>query len=328
MRVQSADLSLTSHRYHILKSYDSSTVGICGGTLSPASFRACGRGLWRDTVHAQLHGAELEKELGLALFTRSAHGVSPTPSGEKLIAQARHILDEAGRMAAMAVEERGGVGGVFRLGILPTIAPYLLPRFFPSLCLRNKTLDLRVVEMKTDEMKRALERHEIDAGIMVAVEGLEGFDCHTLYYEQFLAYVARQDALFSHQSIKTADLADEALWLLDEGHCFRDQLVKFCSLKSATAPRRTYTLGSIETFMRMVESGMGVTFIPELALEQLSAEQRGLVRPCAIPIPTREIILTTTTDFVRHTLRHLLVDSIRHSVPPQMLKLNNTEQRV
>ena len=228
----------------------------------------------------------------------------------------------------MAVEERGGVGGVFRLGILPTIAPYLLPRFFPSLCLRNKTLDLRVVEMKTDEMKRALERHEIDAGIMVAVEELEGFDCHTLYYEQFLAYVARQDALFSHQSIKTADLADEALWLLDEGHCFRDQLVKFCSLKSATAPRRTYTLGSIETFMRMVESGMGVTFIPELALEQLSAEQRGLVRPFAIPIPTREIILTTTTDFVRHTLRHLLVDSIRHSVPPQMLKLNNTEQRV
>lgn len=285
---------------------------------------ACG--VTQSTLSSMVQ--KLEKELGLALFTRSAHGVSPTPSGEKLIAQARHILDEAGRMAAMAVEERGGVGGVFRLGILPTIAPYLLPRFFPSLCLRNKTLDLRVVEMKTDEMKRALERHEIDAGIMVAVEGLEGFDCHTLYYEQFLAYVARQDTLFSHQSIKTADLADEALWLLDEGHCFRDQLVKFCSLKSATAPRRTYTLGSIETFMRMVESGMGVTFIPELALEQLSAEQRGLVRPFAIPIPTREIILTTTTDFVRHTLRHLLVDSIRRCVPPQMLKLNNTEQRV
>lgn len=285
---------------------------------------ACG--VTQSTLSSMVQ--KLEKELGLALFTRSAHGVSPTPSGEKLITQARHILNEAGRMAAMAVEERGGVGGVFRLGILPTIAPYLLPRFFPSLCLRNKTLDLRVVEMKTDEMKRALERHEIDAGIMVAVEGLEGFDCHTLYYEQFLAYVARQDALFSHQSIKTADLADEALWLLDEGHCFRDQLVRFCSLKSATAPRRTYTLGSIETFMRMVESGMGVTFIPELALEQLSAGQRGLVRPFAIPIPTREIILTTTTDFVRHTLRHLLVDSIRRSVPPQMLKLNNTEQRV
>lgn len=271
---------------------------------------------------------KLEKELGLSLFTRSGHGVRPTPSGEKLIVQARHILDEARRLEAMATEERGGVGGVFRLGILPTIAPYLLPRFFPSLCAQNKKLDLRVVEMKTDEMKRALEHHDIDAGIMVAVAGLENFECHTLYYEQFLAYVAQKDALFSHQSIKTADLADEALWLLDEGHCFRDQLVKFCSLKSATAPRRTYTLGSIETFMRMVESGMGVTFIPELALEQLSAEQRGLVRPFAIPIPTREIILTTTTDFVRHTLRDLLITAICRSVPPQMLTLNNTEQRV
>ncbi|MGN1353902.1 MAG: hydrogen peroxide-inducible genes activator [Alloprevotella sp.] len=285
---------------------------------------ACG--VTQSTLSAMVQ--KLEKELGLALFTRSVHGVAPTTSGEKLIAQARHILDEARRMTAIATEERGGVGGVFRLGILPTIAPYLLPRFFPSLCLHNKTLDLRVVEMKTDEMKRALDAHHIDAGIMVAVDGLEDFDCHTLYYEQFMAYVAREDALFSHQSIKTADLADEALWLLDEGHCFRDQLVKFCSLKSATAPRRTYTLGSIETFMRMVENGMGVTFIPELALEQLSAEQRGLVRPFAIPIPTREIILTTTTDFVRHTLRQLLVDAIRRSVPPQMLKLNNTEQRV
>ena len=143
-----------------------------------------------------------------------------------------------------------------------------------------------------------------------------------------MAYVSRGDQLFDHSSIKTADLVDEPLWLLDEGHCFRDQLVKFCNLKSARQSKRTYTLGSIETFMRMVESGQGVTFIPELALQQLSADQRQLVRPFAIPIPTREILLLTAPGFVRNALRNLLVESVRKAVPKEMLKMNNTEQRI
>ena len=118
------------------------------------------------------------------------------------------------------------------------------------------------------------------------------------------------------------------MWLLDEGHCFRDQLVKFCNLKSAEVSRRSYSLGSIETFMRMVEAGDGVTFIPELALAQLNAEQRKLVRPFAIPIPTREIVLATAPHFVRESVKGLLVEEIRGCVPERMLKLNNTETRV
>ena len=128
--------------------------------------------------------------------------------------------------------------------------------------------------------------------------------------------------------MRSADLADSFLWLLDEGHCFRDQIVKFCGLKDGQTSKNVYSLGSIETFMRMVEGGRGTTFIPELALDQLSEAQRRLVRPFALPIPTRRIVLLTTRTFVREAMRSLLADYVRAAVPPRMLSMNNTEQRV
>ena len=157
---------------------------------------------------------------------------------------------------------------------------------------------------------------------------MENYEQTPLYFEQFLAYVSKSDALYANKSIKTSDLNDEFLWLLDEGHCFRDQLVKFCSLKSAQVSKNTYSLGSIETFMRMVEGGKGVTFIPELALEQLTDSQRQLVRPFALPIPTRQVVALTTKSFVRLSQLRLVVDAVRKNVPERMLKMNNTEQRV
>ena len=113
--------------------------------------------------------------------------------------------------------------------------------------------------------------------------------------------------------------------MLDEGHCFRDQLVKFCQLKSARASQLTYQLGSIETFMRMVESGKGMTFIPELAVTQLSDSQQELVRPFAIPTPTRQIVMLTAKDYIRHTLIDTLTAEIQASVPREMLAIKATQ---
>ena len=225
-------------------------------------------------------------------------------------------------------EERQSLAGTFSLGILPTIAPYLLPRFFTRLQREHPEADIRVMEMKTADIKRALNRGELDAAILVSLDDMDHYVQTPLFYEQFLAYVSRGDALFSHKAIKTSDLNNEFLWLLEEGHCFRDQLVKFCQLKSADSSKKTYSLGSIETFMRMVEGGQGVTFIPELALEQLSPAQHELVRPFALPIPVREVVLLTTRAFVRHSVLNLIADAVRRSVPQRMLQFNNTEQRV
>ena len=245
---------------------------------------------------------KLEEELDTRIFDRSQQPVCPTPVGILIIEQAQKILVQANRIKNIIEEEKHSLTGTFKLGILPTVAPYLLPRFFPQLMKKYPDLDIRVIEMKTNDIKKALQTGEIDAGIVASLAGMEELQQTPLFYEQFFVYVSRKDILFNSEVIRTSDLNGEQLWLLDEGHCFRDQLVRFCQMKSARASQLAYHLGSMETFMRMVESGKGVTFIPELAVLQLGDIQKELVRPFAIPCPTRQIVMLTNKNFIRHTL--------------------------
>lgn len=268
---------------------------------------------------------KLEEELDTRIFDRSQQPVCPTPVGIHIIEQAQNILVQANRIKNIIEEEKHSLTGTFKLGILPTVAPYLLPRFFPQLMKKYPDLDIRVVEMKTNDIKKALQTGEIDAGIVASLAGMEELQQTPLFYEQFFAYVSREDALFNNEVIRTSDLNGEQLWLLDEGHCFRDQLVRFCQMKSARASQLAYHLGSMETFMRMVESGKGVTFIPELAILQLGDAQKELVRSFAIPCPTRQVVLLTNKNFIRHTLLEVLVKEIKLSVPKEMLSLKATQ---
>lgn len=268
---------------------------------------------------------KLEEELDTRIFDRSQQPVCPTPVGIHIIEQAQNILVQANRIKNIIEEEKHSLTGIFKLGILPTVAPYLLPRFFPQLMKKYPDLDIRVVEMKTNDIKKALQTGEIDAGIVASLTGMEELQQTPLFYKQFFAYVSREDALFNNEVIRTSDLNGEQLWLLDEGHCFRDQLVRFCQMKSARASQLAYHLGSMETFMRMVESGKGVTFIPELAVLQLGDAQKELVRSFAIPCPTRQVVLLTNKNFIRHTLLEVLVKEIKLSVPKEMLSLKATQ---
>lgn len=268
---------------------------------------------------------KLEEELDTRIFDRSQQPVCPTPVGIHIIEQAQNILVQANRIKNIIEEEKHSLTGTFKLGILPTVAPYLLPRFFPQLMKKYPDLDIRVVEMKTNDIKKALQTGEIDAGIVASLAGMEELQQTPLFYEQFFAYVSREDALFNNEVIRTSDLNGEQLWLLDEYHCFRDQLVRFCQMKSARASQLAYHLGSMETFMRMVESGKGVTFIPELVVLQLGDAQKELVRSFAIPCPTRQVVLLTNKNFIRHTLLEVLVKEIKLSVPKEMLSLKATQ---
>lgn len=283
-------------------------------------------GVTQPTLSAML--AKLESELGVKLFVRSSQQVVTTDVGKLVVAQAQKVLSASRRIPELAAESRGSLSGTFRIGILPTVAPYLLPRFFPQLLLEHPEMGVRVVEMRTSEVRRALDAGEIDAAIVVRLQELEGYNLTTLYYEQFLAYVSESDPLFARESIRSTDLRDEFVWLLDEGHCFRDQLVKFCQMRSARSSKAAYSLGSIETFMRMVEMGRGITFIPELAVSQLTEEQRRLVRPFALPVPTREVVMMTTDSFVRQTVLDHVCGAIRKSVPRELLQFNNTTRRL
>jgi len=265
---------------------------------------------------------KLEEEIGAKLCDRNRQPIVPTIVGERVINRAREVLDQADTIKDIVLEEKQSLGGMFRIGILPTIAPYLLPRFFPQMMKKYPMLDIRVREMKTHEIKEALIQGDIEAGILANIEGLEDYEQTALFYEKYIGYVARTDALFKKEVIRTSDVAaSRELWLLDEGHCFRDQMVRFCQMKSSQTSQLAYNLGSMETFMRMVESGMGITFIPELAEMQLSDQQRELVRPFAIPVPTRQLLLITRRDFIRQTLLDVIVKEIQASIPKEMLKL-------
>ena len=265
---------------------------------------------------------KLEEELNAKLFDRNRQPICPTQVGEQVLRQAKEVLAQADSIKDIVEEEKHSLNGTFRVGILPTIAPYLLPRFFPQLMKKYPTLDIRVREMKTHEIKEALLQGDIDAGILAQIEGLEEYEQTHLFYEKYEGYVSREDALFAKETLRTSDVASSRdLWLLDEGHCFRDQMVRFCQMKSSQTSQLAYNLGSMETFMRMVESGKGITFIPELAVMQLSGEQKELVRPFAIPVPTRQLILITNRNFIRQTLLDVIVKEIQASVPKEMLKM-------
>lgn len=262
---------------------------------------------------------KLEDELEVKIFDRSTQPVSPTPAGRKIIEQARVVLHETAHIKEIVSEEVKSLKGAFRLAVLPTIAPYLIPRFFQQLTEKHTDLEIRILEMKTAETLVALQMGEIDAAIIANQPVETNLQGTTLFYEQFFAYVAPNEPIYKKELIKTADISDENLWLLDEGHCFRDQLMRFCQMEKVKIRQAAYQLGSLETFMRMVENDNGITFIPELAVSQLSEDQKKLVRPFAIPKPAREIVFVTRKDFIRHTIADLLIESVKSSVPKEML---------
>ena len=264
---------------------------------------------------------KLEDELGVKLFDRSSQPVRPTSAGMKVLEQAQRVLYQASLIKDIVTEEKESVRGSFRLAVLPTIAPYLLPRFLQHLAEEHKGLDIRIQEMQTAPTLSALLKGEIDAAI-IANQPIESeLQGHFLYYEEFFGYVSRNEPIFEKDKIRTTDINDERLWLLDEGHCFRDQLMRFCQREKARVNLAAYRFGSLETFMHMVESGYGMTFIPELATLQLSQEQQEMVRPFAIPKPTREIYFVTRKDFIRHSLSKILIEHIQEAVPKDMLRL-------
>ena len=268
---------------------------------------------------------KLEEELDAKIFDRNQQPICPTQVGSLIIQQAREILAQVGKVKNIIEEERHEISGKFRIGILPTIAPYLLPRFFQQMESKYPKLDITVVEMKTPDIKRAVLAGDIDAGILAELSDMEEYNHTHLFYEEFFAYVSRNDALFGKKTINSSDLSGELLWLLDEGHCFRDQIVRFCSIMSARNRQLTYQLGSMETFMRMVESGKGMTFVPELAISQMCDAQKDLVRPFAIPTPARRIIAITDKNYIRTSLVQMLQAEIQASIPKELINLKPTQ---
>lgn len=264
---------------------------------------------------------KLEEELGVKIFDRERKPISPTLIGQEIIKQAARVLHEANNIHLLIHESRHSAKGIVRLAILPTIAPYLLPVVGGKLQEALPEVEFNIFEMTTSESLKALLDDEIEIAIIATKSETEGLRDTLLFYDEFLGYVSKSEPLYQEKAIRSSEVDGQKLWLLDEDHCFRDQLIRFCNLKTYIERSIKYRRGSMETFMRFVESGIGITFIPSMAVRALSAEQNKHVRPFAIPRPTREIRIITREDFIRTEVLERIITTIKAVVPKITLEL-------
>lgn len=255
---------------------------------------------------------KLEDELRVTLFQRKVQPARPTAEGEAIIDQARVVLREAGQLKDLVKELRTGTTGTLRIGIIPTMAPYLLPLFLEHFANAHPKAHLSIDERKTSRILKALRGGQLDIGILAGPVGGDDLESITLFREPFLAYLPQGHVLLKQKRIKPRDLRKAALWVLSEGHCLRDQVLRVCQRPSAAGHENIhYGTGSIETLKRMVQGGSGITLVPELSV---SDEERN-VRRFEAPEPAREVILVVRKPFVRRKALDALVGAIKASVP-------------
>ena len=263
----------------------------------------------------------LEEELGVVLFDRT-DPLRPTAIGVRIIDQAKKILGRMAEMSDIIREERHELGGSVTVAVLPTIAPFLLPAFIPEWRKKTPNLKTEIIELTSDQCLNALRDRSVDMALMATKPGMDGVERRPLYYEKFLYYTAPSEPHAAYPHITPSLVDVEHLWLLSDGHCFRDQMVRFCHLKRNQKGALTYTQGNLLSLMHLVESNQGCTFIPELALSFLSPEQKKLVRPFSEPCPVREIQLVYRSDYARRSLLQTFTQAVRSVIPPHMHALS------
>lgn len=265
---------------------------------------------------------KLEEELGIIIFDRSKQPVIPTETGKEIITQARVILSQRNALQELVQDKKGVLTGDLRLGIIPTLAPYLLPLFIQEFALRHTMVKLVVSEMTTDMIIKALKDGLIDAGILVTPLQQKGIKEHVLFYEELMAYVSKKNALYKKSYVLAQDIDPNKLWLLEEGHCFRSQIENLCELRkmSRAGSHFDYETGSIETLRRMVDLNDGITILPELATLDMPVKQMQLIRQFKKPVPMREVSLIVQRDFVKVRLIDALKEVIIQSIPEKIQK--------
>ena len=264
---------------------------------------------------------KLEEELGVKIFDRSKQPVIPTEAGQAIIQQAKIILQEAKRMKIIVNELKGEIKGEVKLGIIPTVAPYLLPLFLNSFLKKYPLLKIKITELTTQQIIERLKDHRLDAGILATPLNNISLNEQTLYYEQFVVYASENEKLMKKKFLLPRDIDTNHLWLLEEGHCLRAQVVNLCALrkKELANSNPEYEAGSIETLKKMVDFNNGITILPELALKELSVEELKHVRHFKPKVPVREISIVTYHHFIKQRIIDVLKEAICNSIPKEML---------
>ena len=270
----------------------------------------------QPTLSAQL--GKLEKELGVLLFDRSKMPVIPTEIGIQIIKQAKRVVSESKGIFELVAQLKGDISGVIKLAIIPTLAPYLLHLFIRRFLEKYPNVKLDVQEMVTEEIIKKLKNDELDLGIVVTPLHEPGIIEKTMFYEKFYAYLSKDHELLKDEFFNPEKVKKEDFWILQQGHCFRDQVINLCDQALSGHKNFHYESGSLEGLKNMVNRYQGVTLLPELATYELSDEEKTRLRPFAGEPPTREVSIILNRSFLKQKLVELLFREITEAIPVEM----------
>ncbi len=259
---------------------------------------------------------KLEAELKVDIFDRSKHPVQPTALGAKIIEQAERSLTEIKKIREIVLNETDSVNGTLHIGVIPTLATYLVPRFIQVFGERCSSVQLSMSEMNTATLIDTLKRDGVDMFIAATPLNEPDFLEIPLFYERFYAYFTADHPL-KDIPLKPSNMPQEKLWVLEEGHCLRDQVFNFCT---TTMPyNQIFEAGSIDTLVRIVDLNGGYTLIPELHLPMLTDEQRKNVREIDDPPAIREVSIVIHKNFVKERILNEVGEAFKTIIPDEMI---------
>jgi LysR family hydrogen peroxide-inducible transcriptional activator len=263
---------------------------------------------------------KLEEELGVRIFDRKKSPVEPTTEGREIIRRAAQIIADLSSLKEFTRGVRMDVAGELNLAIIPTLAPYLLPLFLPSFIEKHPLLKVNIRELVTPDLIASLKGGEVDIGLMATPLNDDRLAEHPVFYEEFFAYVSHKEKLYQKKYMLPKDIDLSKLWMLEEGHCFRNQVFNLCELKmkDARSDRLHYQAGSLETLKNLVDHNKGITILPYLATLDLSTKQRQQVREFAPPKPAREISMVVNVNFSRKSMLQAIKEEIQQKVPAEL----------
>lgn len=270
----------------------------------------------QPTLSAQV--IKLERELDVLIFDRSKMPVIPTEIGVQLIEQARRVVSESKGIYETVAQMKGDVAGLIKIGIIPTLAPYLLHLFIGKFLDKYPKVQLQIEELITEEVVKRLKNDELDLGIVSTPLNEQGILEKPLFYEKFYAYFSDKHPLLKKGSVEADELASSDLWVLRQGHCLRDQILSICHQSRFQRINFHYESGSLEGLKNMVDRYKGVTLMPELATWNMTQNEKARLRPFRGDQPSREISIILTRNFLKKKLVELLYLEITEAIPKAM----------
>lgn len=283
----------------------------------------------QPSLSAQIQKAE--DELGLQIFDRNQKPIAVTAKGQKVIGQTQKMLAEYDRLLEVSRFETEEVRGEFKLGVIPTMSSSIIPLFVKSFSANYPMVDLYIEELTTENIVQSLKNSEIDAGILATPLSETNIEKRVLFNEGFAVYCSEDHPLLDKYELTVSDLLEHNdLWILSDGHCFKNQVLNFCGMGDSLEVLSNihFQSGNLETLKRLVEKAHGYTFLPQLNLDHLSSSEKARVRRFRPPVPSREISIVSRLSHWKRDIIDALEEEIKKNFPTQLNEGNQMSYQI